>query len=135
MPRGTVPKFRFEEKESASALQQLLVCCQKAGRQRVIGTLVSITNAVAIGLPLSLLENVGRPHGCEDELLRHLLGELVDGLPAGAVHGHDRISPYLLHLTGRRADDRLENWPREVKSTQNCMDPAFLRGSSGGILR
>jgi len=75
-----------------------------------------IINATTFGLLLVLLENVCRPHGCEDELLRHLPSELIDGLPAGAVHRHDKIWGYHFHLFNRRADDWLKNRPREVKS-------------------
>jgi hypothetical protein len=85
-----------------------------------------VTDTTMIGWLLGLLENVGCPHGCEDELLRHLPGELIDGLPAGAVHRHDKIWAYLLHPFNCRTDDWLKNLPREVKSTQNCVNLARL---------
>ena len=91
-----------------------------------MGTGMSITNAITFGLLLVLLENVCCSHGCKDELLRHLLGELIDGLPAGAVHRHDKIWAYLLHLLNCRTDDWLKNRPREVKPAQNCVNLAPL---------
>jgi len=89
-------------------------------------TEMSITSAITFGFLLGLLENVCCPHGCEDKLLRHLPGELIDGLPAGAVHRHDKIWAYLLHLLNCRTDDWLKNRPREVKTAQNCVNLARL---------
>jgi hypothetical protein len=91
-----------------------------------MATIMPITNAITFRLLLVLLENVCCPHGCEYKLLRHLPGELIDGLPAGAVHRHDEIWVYLLHLLNRRGNNRLKNRSREVKSAQYCMDLARL---------
>ena len=72
------------------------------------------------------MEDVLCSHGCEDELLGHLPGELIDGPPAGAVGRYDEIRAYLLHLFNCRADDWLKSWPGEVKTTQNCVNLARL---------
>jgi len=85
-----------------------------------------ITNAIKFRLLLGLLENVCCPYGCESELLRHLLGELIDGLPASTVHRYDKIWAYLFHLLNCRTDYWLKNRSREVKSAQNRMNLAHL---------
>jgi len=69
-----------------------------------------------------LSEDISRSDGVQDELLRHLLGKMIDRSPTGAVCGDDVIRAEFFHLPYGRANDRFHHRPGKMKPAENGMN-------------